>query len=215
MTVVPLKIYFNEQGRAKVEVALAKGRKAHDKREGGEGAGLEPRQSPPDARSRLEPAMSVGPVIRRAGPVDAGRLGAAGPALYAESYAFLWDDDAAYAAQLATFGPDAFADLWPATMCACGSWRMMGAAWLPVAASRRAGARDGPVGRRRGAAHLSGAGSDRAGVGPRMLDEAAACARDEGAGYLWLDAMETAPWAVRTYQKWGFAEIGRMPFSRP
>ncbi|OYX87826.1 MAG: SsrA-binding protein [Rhizobiales bacterium 17-65-6] len=33
MTVVPLKIYFNEQGRAKVEVALAKGRKAHDKRE--------------------------------------------------------------------------------------------------------------------------------------------------------------------------------------
>lgn len=33
MTVVPLKIYFNEQGRAKVEVALAKGRKTHDKRE--------------------------------------------------------------------------------------------------------------------------------------------------------------------------------------
>ncbi|MBA4788948.1 MAG: SsrA-binding protein SmpB [Rhizobiales bacterium] len=33
MTVVPLKIYFNEQGRAKVEIALAKGRKTHDKRE--------------------------------------------------------------------------------------------------------------------------------------------------------------------------------------
>ncbi|TCT03499.1 SsrA-binding protein SmpB [Aquabacter spiritensis] len=33
MTVVALKIYFNEQGRAKVELALAKGRKAHDKRE--------------------------------------------------------------------------------------------------------------------------------------------------------------------------------------
>ncbi|WP_127089224.1 SsrA-binding protein SmpB [Aquabacter cavernae] len=33
MTVVALKIYFNEQGRAKVEIALAKGRKAHDKRE--------------------------------------------------------------------------------------------------------------------------------------------------------------------------------------
>ena len=33
MTVVPLKIYFNEQGRAKVEIALAKGKNAADKRE--------------------------------------------------------------------------------------------------------------------------------------------------------------------------------------
>ncbi len=33
MTLVPLSIYFNERGRAKVELAVAKGRKAHDKRE--------------------------------------------------------------------------------------------------------------------------------------------------------------------------------------
>ena len=33
MTLVPLSIYFNRRGRAKVELALAKGRKAHDKRE--------------------------------------------------------------------------------------------------------------------------------------------------------------------------------------
>jgi SsrA-binding protein len=33
MTLVPLSIYFNSQGRAKVELAIAKGRKAHDKRE--------------------------------------------------------------------------------------------------------------------------------------------------------------------------------------
>ena len=33
MTLVPLSIYFNAQGRAKVELALARGRKAHDKRE--------------------------------------------------------------------------------------------------------------------------------------------------------------------------------------
>ena len=32
MTVVPLKIYFNEKGRAKIEIALAKGKKLHDKR---------------------------------------------------------------------------------------------------------------------------------------------------------------------------------------
>ena len=33
MTLVPLTVYFNSRGRAKVELALAKGRKAHDKRE--------------------------------------------------------------------------------------------------------------------------------------------------------------------------------------
>ena len=33
MTIVPLKMYFNDKGRAKVEVALARGKKLHDKRE--------------------------------------------------------------------------------------------------------------------------------------------------------------------------------------
>ena len=33
MTLVPLAIYFNGKGRAKIELALAKGRKTHDKRE--------------------------------------------------------------------------------------------------------------------------------------------------------------------------------------
>ncbi len=33
MTLVPLSVYFNARGRAKVELALAKGRKDHDKRE--------------------------------------------------------------------------------------------------------------------------------------------------------------------------------------
>ena len=33
LTVVPLKLYFNDKGRAKVEIALAKGKKLHDKRE--------------------------------------------------------------------------------------------------------------------------------------------------------------------------------------
>lgn len=33
MTLVPLAIYFNGRGRAKVELALAKGKQAHDKRQ--------------------------------------------------------------------------------------------------------------------------------------------------------------------------------------
>jgi SsrA-binding protein len=33
VTLVPLTIYFNERGRAKVKIALARGKKLHDKRE--------------------------------------------------------------------------------------------------------------------------------------------------------------------------------------
>jgi SsrA-binding protein len=33
MTIVPLKMFFNEKGRAKLEIALGRGKKLHDKRE--------------------------------------------------------------------------------------------------------------------------------------------------------------------------------------
>ena len=33
MTLIPMSVYFNARGRAKVELALAKGKKLHDKRE--------------------------------------------------------------------------------------------------------------------------------------------------------------------------------------
>jgi SsrA-binding protein len=33
MTIVPLRLYFNARGRAKIEIALAKGKQMHDKRE--------------------------------------------------------------------------------------------------------------------------------------------------------------------------------------
>ncbi|HEX6959794.1 MAG TPA: SsrA-binding protein SmpB [Ferrovibrio sp.] len=33
VTLVPLSIYFNERGKAKVKIALARGKKLHDKRE--------------------------------------------------------------------------------------------------------------------------------------------------------------------------------------
>jgi SsrA-binding protein len=33
MTLIPMSIYFNSRGRAKVELALAKGKKLHDKRD--------------------------------------------------------------------------------------------------------------------------------------------------------------------------------------
>lgn len=33
LTIVPLRVYFGERGKAKVEIALAKGKKQHDRRE--------------------------------------------------------------------------------------------------------------------------------------------------------------------------------------
>jgi SsrA-binding protein len=33
LTVIPLKIFFNPKGRAKIDIALAKGKKLHDKRD--------------------------------------------------------------------------------------------------------------------------------------------------------------------------------------
>ena len=33
MTIVPLRLFFNEKGRAKIDIALGKGKKLHDKRE--------------------------------------------------------------------------------------------------------------------------------------------------------------------------------------
>ncbi len=33
MTLIPLRLYFNEKGRAKLQLALARGKKLHDKRE--------------------------------------------------------------------------------------------------------------------------------------------------------------------------------------
>jgi len=33
LTLIPLSVYFNSRGRAKVELALARGKKVHDKRE--------------------------------------------------------------------------------------------------------------------------------------------------------------------------------------
>ena len=33
MTIVPLRMFFNEKGRAKVDIALGRGKKLHDKRE--------------------------------------------------------------------------------------------------------------------------------------------------------------------------------------
>ena len=49
MTMVPLELYFNPRGIAKLKIALAQGKKLHDKREADK-AGLEPREGAHHAR---------------------------------------------------------------------------------------------------------------------------------------------------------------------
>ena len=52
-TIIPTRLYWNDKGLAKLEVALAKGKKAHDKRDSRSRARLEARAGPADARPRL------------------------------------------------------------------------------------------------------------------------------------------------------------------
>lgn len=52
MTVVPLKLYFNDRGRAKLEIGVARGKKNHDKRETEKQRDWN-REVAPAARSRL------------------------------------------------------------------------------------------------------------------------------------------------------------------
>ena len=54
ITLIPLAIYFNERGRAKLQLGLAKGKRKADKRAGREGARLAARQAAADAGQGLE-----------------------------------------------------------------------------------------------------------------------------------------------------------------
>src|SRR5262249_52719846 len=82
MTVVPLKLYFNEKGRAKIEIALARGKKLHDKRE------TEKKRSWERERGRLMRAKSgerIGPGDLRKRPVIAAGRPVAGLAVKARA----------------------------------------------------------------------------------------------------------------------------------
>ena len=54
MTIVPLKIYFNDRGRAKVELALATRQEAARQARDREEARLGPREGAPDARQGVD-----------------------------------------------------------------------------------------------------------------------------------------------------------------
>ena len=67
ITMVPLSLYFNERGIAKVQLGLAKGKRKTDKRDTEKTARLAARQGPPDAREALARA-SIGRSLTAAWP---------------------------------------------------------------------------------------------------------------------------------------------------
>lgn len=154
--------------------------------------------------------------MRPAGPGDADALGLAGVAAYAEAYARLWDDPAAYLDQLASFGSAAFAAL-----LADGTARV----WAAEAAGRVVGFLSlwigvaDPVEGADGGAEVSRLyllGACRgAGIGRRLLAEAERAAAAAGARYLWLDAMRSERRAWEAYRAWGFRVIGSRRFHLP
>jgi len=139
-----------------------------------------------------------------------------GPAAYAQAYGHIWGDAAAYTAQLETFGAAAFAE-WMA-----GEDRLC---WLATADGAPAGfatlrlespdpVRGAPGGAELARLYLLGPARGR-GLGRALFDAACAAAARGGARHLWLDAMVSAPWAWRAYERWGMRRIGPQRFDRP
>ncbi|EKT4505027.1 GNAT family N-acetyltransferase [Pseudomonas putida] len=153
--------------------------------------------------------------VRRATVDDAEALGVIGPAAYAAAYHYLWSDCVALAQQLDTFSSSAFlrllqrADsrLWVAEVDGV----VVGFLTMIVDSSN-------PVTHEDGGAEISRIyllpGSQKRGLGLRLLNAAMAHANELGLTHVWLDVMASATNARSAYLKWGFKEIGEKDFSR-
>jgi GNAT superfamily N-acetyltransferase len=152
--------------------------------------------------------------ITRATEADAADLGVIGPAAYAAAYHDDWDDAVGFFHQLKSFGEDAFiatlarpeARVWIARQDGVG----IGFLTMVVGSLE-------PINSREGGAEIPRIyllpGARRGGTGKKLLEAAEAQAKSEGLGYVWLDVMEHAEWAIAAYQRWGFTDIGGNTFS--
>jgi diamine N-acetyltransferase len=155
-------------------------------------------------------------VVRRASSADVHSLGIIGPAAYEAVYGYLWDDSAALARQLATFGAEAFAKLleradarlWIAQVDAS----ILGFLAMVVGSAN-------PITREANGAEIPRIyllpEAQRLGLGKQLLNSAIAQARDENLDHIWLDVMASAEHARAAYLKWGFSELGLRTFDKP
>ena len=156
------------------------------------------------------------PVIRKATPEDADRLGSVGPAAYAAAYGDLWDDGAALARWLDTYGAAAMSDflareetrIWVAEI----GGEIVGFLTMIIGSAN-------PATGETGGAEIPRIyflpGAQRLGLGRRLAEAAIAEARTLGLSHVWLDHMQSADHAGRAYLKWGFVPLGTWRFDQP
>lgn len=159
--------------------------------------------------------MESGYLVRPATIEDCAALGVIAPAAYAAAYGYLWDDAAAFVDQLRGFDAGVFAEQINDPQFGVWLAEIDGA---PVGFLTLKYESPEPVANRDGGAEIpriyflpQGAGK---GIAKALLIEAENAARQVGATYIWLDAMASADWAQRTYEKWGFQKIGRDRFPK-
>jgi len=151
--------------------------------------------------------------VRPAALHDIAALGAIGPAAYAEAYGDWWVSAAGLARHLASFAAPAFAALLadPGVRLWVAEQENAVVGFL----SLHLDSPDPIAGRAKGGEcrriYLLRAAMGQ-GLGRALCDAAAEEARQAGLDHLWLDVMAEAPWAVKAYSAWGFAEIGRKQF---
>lgn len=154
-------------------------------------------------------------VIREARLADAPALGAIGPAAYVESYSDLWESPSALAEHLISFGETAWRE------CLNDAQTRV---WIaedeaaPVGFLTLKFDSPDPVTRAPGGVEVPRIYILRAALGRRfgeqLFQAALAAAQEADAPYIWLDVMASAPWAARSYKRWGFSEIGRDRFPK-
>lgn len=160
--------------------------------------------------------MRIDTKIRPARESDSPALGVIGPAAYAAAYHEFWSSPAELARHLATFGEAAIrafsslkgSRIWLAEVdgVAVGFLSMMLESPDPI--HREKGGAEIP--RIFLLPHARGSG-----IGRNLMHAAEDEARRQQLAYVWLDAMDTADWAVRTYLAWGFEQMGTTTFPKP
>ncbi|TCV66783.1 ribosomal protein S18 acetylase RimI-like enzyme [Neorhizobium sp. R1-B] len=154
-------------------------------------------------------------IVRKASAADVDSLAIIGPAAYAASYSYLWDNGAEFAGHLATFGNRAFekflertdTQLWVAEI----DGSIVGFLSMIIGSQN-------PITR-----EINGAEIPRiyllpqaqgSGLGKQLHEVAAAEARARELSHIWLDVMASADRAKAAYLKWGFSVLGPRMFSK-
>ena len=151
--------------------------------------------------------------VRRATITDVPSLGTIGPLAYTEAYGSWWTDADALAQHGQSFSAAAFVGLLVDPLVSVWIAELDGApvGFLTMHRDQPnpATARGNGVELRRIYLLKDAMG---AGIGRLLAEAAIELACEEGYDHAWLDVMAEAQWAVRAYQRWGFAEIGRKQF---